>query len=162
MASGAAICALVVTGVGTGSSGAAVNKASTSSAIPPVTMFGEMPATVVNLNTNTFTKFAEKLTGLTFVFDTTPASDLADLQSKQGLVLASGDYPDVIWNGSITNAEALRYGTEDIYPSPARHDPEVRTQPLAQHPDHTGVQGCYHDEKWQYLCAPDRKHLPPL
>ena len=116
------LLACIVTGTGMLSmvlgGGAAANAApvaAASSSIPAVTMFGQMPESVANLNTNSFTKFAEKLTGLKFTFDTTPVGDTQDLTTKQGLLLSSGQFPDVIWGGSISNADALKYGSQGVF-----------------------------------------------
>lgn len=38
----------------------------------------------------------------------------ADVGTKQPLLLASGDYPDVIWDGSFTQTDALKYGTDHV------------------------------------------------
>lgn len=103
----AAICGLVVTVVAKPSS--AVSR----SAPRPVTvsMFGGQPA-ALNVKTNWFTRYAERTFGLKFNFDIVPQ---ADVPTKQPLLLASGDYPDVIWSGTITQADALKYGTEGVF-----------------------------------------------
>ena len=116
------LVACIVTGTamftlaaGAGSMASAAPAPAATASIPSVSMFGQMPESVANLSTNTFTKFAEKLSGLTFTFQTTPVADATDLTTKQGLLLASGQYPDVIWGGSISNADALKYGSEGVF-----------------------------------------------
>lgn len=110
LATGFAVCGLLA-GVGHAST-AGPGKNATTSTVPPVSMFGAYPGFTSSLTDNTFTTFAEKLTGLTFTFDTV---DSADVATKQGILLASGDYPDVIWGGSITAANAVQYGNEGIF-----------------------------------------------
>lgn len=110
LASGLAVCGLLA-GVGSASP-VGFEKMTTTSAVPPVSMFGGYPDDTSSLTNNTFTTFAEKLTGLKFTFDTI---DQADVATKQGIILASGDYPDVIWGGSITTGDAVQYGSEGVF-----------------------------------------------
>lgn len=75
-------------------------------------LFGAQPQTVINVNTNWFTTYAEKEFGLKFSFSTVPGADVA---TKQPLLLSSGDYPDIIWSGDITPTEAIQYGQQGIF-----------------------------------------------
>lgn len=107
-------CALVATACSTNAttSTSHLSESSGSSKAAPVSMFGGQLTVASNLATNQFTKFAKKRFGLTFTFDLTPDEDVA---TKQPLLLASGQYPDVIWDGSITQEDALKYGSEGVY-----------------------------------------------
>lgn len=83
-----------------------------SSGVARVSMFGAQPTDVLNLTSNWFTGYAEREFGLHFSFQLVPAADVA---TKQDLLLGSGEYPDVIWNGSISQTDALKYGSEGIF-----------------------------------------------
>lgn len=76
-----------------------------------VSMLASQPNSVLNVNTNWFTKYAERTFGLRFKFDLVPAADVA---AKQALLLASGKYPDVFWNAALTQEDALRYGQDGV------------------------------------------------
>lgn len=114
LASAVAICALLVASFGspTGVPRAAASPNAATHAIP-VTMFaGEpYPWTYTNLNKDWFTKYVEKRFGLKFQFTLVPSADVA---SKQALVLASGKYPDIFWQGSFTPENVLQYGSQGI------------------------------------------------
>lgn len=45
-------------------------------------------------------------------WDTVPSSDI---QTKQSLLLASGNYPDVFMAGSLSNSDVLKYSQEGIF-----------------------------------------------
>lgn len=87
-------------------------EAGPSSHTVAVSMFGAQPGNVINLKTNWFTKYAERTFGLKFTFDLVPGADVA---TKQPLLLASGSYPDIIWNGSISQEDALNYGSQGVF-----------------------------------------------
>lgn len=74
-------------------------------------LFGEANPEVVNYNTNWFTKFVEKKFNLKITWNLAPASDVA---TKQSLLFASGNYPPVVFSGSLTQSQAEQYGHEGI------------------------------------------------
>jgi putative aldouronate transport system substrate-binding protein len=78
-------------------------------------MFGTFPYDVSSLTKNTFTTFAEQLTGLKFSFETVAVGDTV---TKQGILLASGDYPDVMWSAQLSAADVLKYGSEHVFQPP--------------------------------------------
>jgi putative aldouronate transport system substrate-binding protein len=78
----------------------------------PVSFFGSEPSNVINMQTDWFTNYAEKKFGLKFTFDLVPSGDVA---TKEPLLMASGDYPDVIWYGSMDQQDAARYGSEGVF-----------------------------------------------
>jgi putative aldouronate transport system substrate-binding protein len=108
------ICAALLATVGVGA-GTSIAAASPSGSSPTtISMFGAEPNTVINVETNWFTKYAEKMFGINFSFDTTPSQDVA---TKLPVLLASGGYPDVIWNGNgaISQADAEKYGSQGVF-----------------------------------------------
>ena len=84
-------------------------------ALIPTSMFGTFPYDVGSITNNTFTTFAEHLTGLKFTFETEPVGDATDTVTKQGILLASGDYPDVFWSAQLSAADVLKYGSEGVF-----------------------------------------------
>ncbi|GAB2560180.1 extracellular solute-binding protein [Gracilibacillus alcaliphilus] len=71
----------------------------------------------MDLETNSFTKFAEEEFGINFTFQTT-SYDSAAAQERRQISLASGDYPDVFflinWVDSFEASEVLRYGKQGV------------------------------------------------
>jgi putative aldouronate transport system substrate-binding protein len=64
-----------------------------------------------NLDTNTFSNYAEKQFNLKFDWTTaTPA----DAPAKQSLLLESGNYPAVFYNATMTPAQMAKYGKQGI------------------------------------------------
>lgn len=87
-------------------------QASPSSASPvEVTLFGGEPGNVSNLNTDWFTKYVEKNFNMKLKFNLVPD---ADEVTKESLLLASGQYPNVIWSGYFTPTQAWQYGQEGV------------------------------------------------
>lgn len=84
----------------------------TSSSATPVSMFAGPYSDVIDLKTNWFTQYADKKFGLNIEWNSVPNSDL---KTKQSLLLASGNYPDVFWMGSFTNADVYKYGKEGAF-----------------------------------------------
>ena len=69
----------------------------TSQAASPVqvTFFAAPDATIVNLDTNWYTKYVEKKYNMRIKWTLAPLSDVA---TKATVLLNSGDYPDVFYN----------------------------------------------------------------
>lgn len=82
-----------------------------SSKLVSVTMWGGEPSFDTNWTKNLWSQYVKKHWGLTFKISLTPT---ADVTTKQPLLMASGGYPDVIWNGSFTPEDALKYGSEHV------------------------------------------------
>jgi len=112
LGSAVAAVAMLAAGCGSGGSGSSGSAASDTKGPVSVSMFGGEPNTVINVNTNWFTKYAEKKFGLSFKFSTTPTQDVTQ---KEPLLLGSGDYPDVIWSGQFTQTDAEKYGSQGIF-----------------------------------------------
>jgi putative aldouronate transport system substrate-binding protein len=74
-------------------------------------MFASPPTDIINLKTNWFTKYVEKKFNMQINWVQVPNSDVT---TKQSLLLSSGDYPDVFWNGSFSNADILKYAQQGI------------------------------------------------
>ena len=68
------------------------------------------PPTLIDFSTNAYTVWMEKQTGVHLEFEAVPTANTAE---KRGIVLASGDYPDVFCGMQITPAEELQYGMTD-------------------------------------------------
>lgn len=67
---------------------------------------------IEDFNTNAFTKWAEEQTNIHIEWDVAPAASLSE---KLNLVLASGDYPDVIMNFGISPTQQLIYGQQGVF-----------------------------------------------
>src|SRR5438874_1878548 len=109
------IALLVAVGValsGVGASlGAHAQSAQAASAPVTVTMFAAPSSDVQNLDTNWFTKYVEKQYNLKIRWSIATSSDAA---TKQQLLLASGNYPDMFWAGSFSNSDLLKYGHQGV------------------------------------------------
>lgn len=98
--------ALVLTACGTAQTAVAKKDVSRSKTVS-VSMWGGAPGMVTNWSKNEVNLYVKKHFGLKFKLSFT---DAADVTAKEPLLLASGDYPDVIWAGSFTQEQALKYG----------------------------------------------------
>lgn len=67
---------------------------------------------VENYDTNTFTKFMEEKTNLHVEFEFVPE---AGKDAKLNLVLSSGEYPDIILNFNINEAQQIVYGEQGVF-----------------------------------------------
>lgn len=75
-------------------------------------MFAGTSSSNGNMNTNWFTKYAEKKFNMKINWTVVPSSDV---QTKQSILLASGNYPDIFLGGSFSNAQLLKYGQQGIF-----------------------------------------------
>lgn len=111
-----ASCILTATGSATaetparfaGSAGKMDNAASASEI--PITLLASQNGSVLNINTNWFTKYVERRFGLKFKFNLS-----ADESDKQSLLLSTNQYPDAIFVGDISQTDALDYGSKGIF-----------------------------------------------
>ncbi len=76
-----------------------------------VSLFTHAPTNLIDLKTNWFTKYAEKTFNLDIKWVEAPASDF---QSKQSLLLASGNYPDMFWAGQFNTADIQKYAKQGV------------------------------------------------
>ncbi|MCZ8514758.1 extracellular solute-binding protein [Paenibacillus filicis] len=76
-----------------------------------VTFFASPSRNVIDLKTNWFTQYVEKQFNLKINWLITPASDVT---TKQPLLLGSGDYPEVFWNGNFSPSDILKYSQQGI------------------------------------------------
>lgn len=104
-----AVCSLVAAG-GAGSVASASPRAASKKPIA-ISMFGSIPGTVINIKTNWFTKYVERRFHVKFNWDLVADNDVA---TKQPVLLASGDYPAVIWQGSLSQTDVLKYGSQGV------------------------------------------------
>lgn len=116
----AAIAALLLTACGGPSKPSAAAKTSQVSVSAKtnvkLTLFGANPngdgAGITNIaKGNWLTDYLEHKFNVTLSFDLAPGSSLS---TKQSLLLASGSYPPVIWDGSFSHAEIEKYSSEGI------------------------------------------------
>ncbi|MFD0711557.1 ABC transporter substrate-binding protein [Paenibacillus sp. GCM10027626] len=75
-------------------------------------MFAPQYASIENMETNLFTKWTEEKTNIKIVWDLVPDNALND---RKQLMLASGDYPEVIWHGNLTKEEQMKYGKQGAF-----------------------------------------------
>jgi len=75
----------------------------------PVTLrlFAIQDPRVENLDTNDYTAYMEKKTGVKIKWELVPQSGVDE---KRKLILASGDFPDVFYGVNLTRDELLTYG----------------------------------------------------
>ncbi|NEU63881.1 extracellular solute-binding protein [Paenibacillus sp. ALJ109b] len=77
-----------------------------------IKMFAPQYAVIENMETNTFTKYLQDKTNIQIKWDLVPEKALND---RKQLMLASGDYPEVILHGSLTKEEQMKYGKEGVF-----------------------------------------------
>lgn len=74
-------------------------------------LIGGNPA-VEDFNTNEFTKWYEEKTNVHAQFDVLPVKGG---QEKLNLILASGDYPDVIMSAGLTASQIMSFGSQGVF-----------------------------------------------
>lgn len=77
-----------------------------------IKMFAPQLATIENMETNAYTKFLEEKTNIKIAWDLVPNNALKD---RKQLMLASGDYPEVILHGDLSKEEQMKYGTQGVF-----------------------------------------------
>ncbi|GIP26479.1 ABC transporter substrate-binding protein [Paenibacillus sp. J23TS9] len=77
-----------------------------------IKMFAPQFATIENMDTNLFTKYLEDKTNIKIAWDLVPDNALND---RKQLMLASGDYPEVILHGGLTKEEQMKYGQQGVF-----------------------------------------------
>ncbi|MEK3890034.1 ABC transporter substrate-binding protein [Bacillus sp. FSL K6-3431] len=75
-------------------------------------MFAPQYASIENMDTNLYTKWLEEKTNIHIDWDLVPNDALND---RKQLMLASGDYPEVILHGTLTPDEQMRYGEQGVF-----------------------------------------------
>ncbi|MFC4597320.1 ABC transporter substrate-binding protein [Cohnella hongkongensis] len=75
-------------------------------------MFAPQYASIENMDTNTYTKYVEEKTNINIEWDLVPDNALND---RKQLMLASGDYPEVILHGNLTKDEQMKYGKQGVF-----------------------------------------------
>lgn len=75
-------------------------------------MFAPQLPTIENMETNAFTKYLEEKTNIKIAWDLVPNNALAD---RKQLMLASGDYPEVILHGDLSREEQMKYGKQGVF-----------------------------------------------
>lgn len=77
-----------------------------------ISLFGASEPGVKDYATNDFTKLVEKKFDMNLTFQNV---NIADVTQKQPVLLASGDYPDVIFNGQLSTSDTLKYGSQGVF-----------------------------------------------
>lgn len=75
-------------------------------------MFAPQSAAIENLETNEFTKFVEEKTNIKVKWDVVPEGAI---EEKKQLMMASGDYPEVILAGNFSKADQMKYGQQGVF-----------------------------------------------
>jgi len=75
-------------------------------------LFAPQLPTIENMETNTYTKFLEEKTNIKIAWDLVPSNALED---RKQLMLASGDYPEVILQANLTREEQMKYGKQGVF-----------------------------------------------
>ncbi len=115
--------AVLVTATGAGEKTTAGTTATGASVVTPVgqipivsrpvtlKFFAPQDPSIVDFNTNSFTVWFEKRTGVHIDWELAP---LSEFREKLNLVLASGNYPDVFHTGTsgIGTTNEVKYGTQ--------------------------------------------------
>lgn len=111
-----------------------------SSATPPVTIsvFAIVDPSYqpTNINTNWFTKYAEQKFNIKLVWNVVAP---ADGPTKQQLLLGSGDYPAVIYNGSFKPVQLLKFGQQGILIPLNKYLPQYAPNVLKAFKEFTGA-----------------------
>lgn len=81
--------------------------------VPTITMFGGQGPAIDTLDSpeNEYTAYMEEKFGVKIEWVAVPSQERRE---KQNLLLASGDYPEVFWQGAFNNAEQMRYGGQGV------------------------------------------------
>ncbi len=103
----------VVVLAGTLAFAAGEGEGTASGEVPTLTMFGGQGPAIDTLDSpeNEFTAYVEDKFGVKIEWMAVPSQERHD---KQNLLLASGDYPEIFWQGQFNNAEQMRYGGQGI------------------------------------------------
>ncbi len=75
-------------------------------------MFAPQLPRIENMETNKFTQWLEEQTNIHIDWDLAPNDALND---RKQLMLASGDYPEVILHGALTKEEQVKYGQQGVF-----------------------------------------------
>lgn len=77
-----------------------------------IRMFAPQFPTIEDMKTNAFTVFLEEKTNIKIDWDLVPNNALKD---RKQLMLASGDYPEVILHGDLSKEEQMKYGSQGVF-----------------------------------------------
>lgn len=106
------VAALIITVGLAGIGGTSTTAASQQRDAPvKVTFFASPDPIITNLDTNWYTKYVEKKFNMQITWETVPASDVA---TKSTVLLESGNYPEVFYNGNFSQSQTLKYAQQGI------------------------------------------------
>ncbi|WP_225446489.1 ABC transporter substrate-binding protein [Paenibacillus rhizovicinus] len=77
-----------------------------------LTMFAPQFPSIENMDTNLFTKYVEDKTGIQIKWELVPNDALND---RKQLMLAGGDYPEVLLHADLTKDEQMKYGKQGVF-----------------------------------------------
>lgn len=77
-----------------------------------LTMFGGKPPTHVDWGDMGMFRFMEEQTNIKFKFNTPPVSGI---DQQRNLIMASGDYPDILMKSKMTPMDEVEYGSEGAF-----------------------------------------------
>ncbi|SDS46598.1 carbohydrate ABC transporter substrate-binding protein, CUT1 family [Paenibacillaceae bacterium GAS479] len=77
-----------------------------------IKMFAPQLPSIENMETNSFTTMLQEKTNIKIAWDLVPNNALED---RKQLMLASGDYPEVILQGNLTREEQMKYGKQGVF-----------------------------------------------
>jgi putative aldouronate transport system substrate-binding protein len=77
-----------------------------------MTILTYTPAFVKDFATNEFTKRYEGMTNVAVTWETVPGANMVE---RVNLLIAGGDYPDVIWPGSFPKHLEMMYGKQGVF-----------------------------------------------
>ncbi|WP_372631271.1 hypothetical protein [Cohnella sp.] len=92
------------------SSAPATSKANDDQVVD-ITFFASPSGNVIDLETNWFTQYVRDEFKLNVKFNVAPSSDKL---TKQQLLLSSGNYPEVFWNGEFSPSDILKLSKQGI------------------------------------------------
>ena len=107
--------------------------ASNSSKPVSVNLFAGTSSFNGNLDTNWFTKYAEEKFNININWTVVPNTDVG---TKQPILLASGQYPDIFWAGSFNNADLLKYGKQGVLTPLNRSHSKICAKRVECHSEH--------------------------
>jgi putative aldouronate transport system substrate-binding protein len=87
-------------------------KAAATAAPISVTFFAAPDNTIVNLNTNWYTRYVQAKYNLKINWSLVPLSDIA---TKANVLLMSGDYPEVFYNANFSAPQVYKYAKQGVF-----------------------------------------------
>ena len=77
-----------------------------------IKVFAPQLPTIEDMETNLYTLWIEEVTNINLDFELAPNDAL---EERKQLMMASGDYPEVILHGNLTKEEQMKYGQQGVF-----------------------------------------------